>query len=273
MSQQHSSLARVQPIFNQLLDQWPGGETWLGELWEMAARRRPGVALARPEELGSLVASDTPLDHAARLGQVYERTLAPPAAFLSWLLENPGALQVRDPTAFGAKSDDAKAWRAKLFSGDQHLVGEAQREGLNQLGKRLAQRGRNKWWAFEGFSRIDCCLITDACVLFVEGNCTEGAASSTLWFPRRTQLWRNVEAAGEFAGGKPFAVMLGVEHEANGAAALADAERSLAGSYPHLDARQRAELSRHLIGFVTWGDVVTRFGLRPESLLDSAPKC
>ena len=38
-----------------------------------------------------------------------------------------------------------------------------------------------------------------------------------------------------------------------------------------LDAEQRTELARHLIGFVTWSEIVTRFGLRPECLLDQVP--
>ena len=181
-------------------------------------------------------------------------------------------MKVTDRKHFGAKSDQARHWRRKLFSDDKHLVSEAQDEGRRQLGKRLAQRGRNKWWAFEGFSRIDCCLITSQCVLFVEGKRTESVSPSTLWFQERSQLWRNVEAAKEFAGDKEFAVILAVEREADGTTALASAASSLDGSYPHLDAGQRTELARHLVGFVTWPEIVTRFGLPPECLLDRVPK-
>ena len=80
------------------------------------------------------------------------------------------------------------------------------------------------------------------------------------------------EAAKEFASDKQFAVILAVERETDGATALAKAASSLEGSYPHLDSEQRAELSRHLIGFVTWPEVVTRFSLRPECLLDRVSK-
>ena len=258
----------MQPIFDELLDRWPDGKPWLGELWDMAALTRPGVALPKPAGLDKLVASETPSTRVDRLGKVYERTVAPPAAFLRWLLENPQSMHVRDPINFGAKSVEARRWRSKLFSGDRHLVSEAQAEGLKQLGRRLAQRGRNKWWAFEGFSHIHCCLITGQCVLFVEGKRTESASPSTLWFEQRSQLWRNVEAAREFAGNKQFALVLAVESEADGTAALANAASSLDGSYPHLDSGQRAELSRHLVGFVTWLEVVTRFDLPRECLLD-----
>ena len=268
MGDHDSSLTRVQPVFDKLLDRWPDGDPWLGKLWDMAALTRPGVALSKPAGLDQLVASETPSTHEARLGKTYERTVAPPAAFLKWLLENPQKLHVRDPINFGAKSVEARKWRSKLFSGDQHLVSEAQAEGLKQLGRRLAQRGRNKWWAFEGFSRIDCCLTTGRCVLFVEGKRTESVSPSTLWFEQRSQLWRNVEAAREFAGQKEYAVILAVENETDGTTALANAASSVDGSYPHLDSGQRAELSRHLVGFVTWPEVVTTFGLPSECLLD-----
>ncbi|MEP7248067.1 MAG: hypothetical protein ABI885_30890 [Gammaproteobacteria bacterium] len=266
MGDHNSTLTRVQPVFNALLDLSPDGDSWLGELWDMAALTRPGMALSRPSTLGRLIPGETPVDHAARPGKVYERTVAPPAAFLRWLLENPHRMQVGDRATFGAKSRAAQQWRAKLFSDDAATVSQAQAEGLNQLSKRLGSRGRNKWWAFEGFTHVDCCLITDECVLFVEGKRTHGISPSTRWFTQRSQLWRNVEAAQEFAGAKEFAMILAVENEADGTTALADGSSSLAGSFPHLEPGQRTELDRHVIGFVTWAEVVTRFGLTPECL-------
>jgi hypothetical protein len=272
VSDHNSSLTRVQPVFNELLDQSLDGDPWLSELWDMAALRRRGVALSRPIGLGKLLTSETPVDRAARRGTVYERTVPPPAAFLRWLLENPQRMQVRDPVNFGAKSARTRRWRSKLFSGDVRLAREAQVEGRRQLEKRLGQRGRNKWWAFEGFSRIDCCLMTSQCVLFVEGQRTESVSPSTLWFQERSQLWRNVEAAKESANDRQFAVILAVEREADGTAALVAAASSLGGSYPHLDAGQRADLDRHLLGFVTWSEIAARFGLPPECLLDRVPE-
>jgi hypothetical protein len=99
----------------------------------MATLTRPGVALPRPAGLGNLLASETPADRSARLGTVYERTVAPPVAFLTWLLKNPARMLVRDPINFGAKSVEAQQWRSKLFSTDESLVTAAQEERLNQL--------------------------------------------------------------------------------------------------------------------------------------------
>src|SRR3954454_16112516 len=173
MGEYNSSLTRVQPVFNHLLDRSPDGELWLTELVEMAALSRGGRAWRPSTPLGKLLPGETPTDHGARVGRVFERTVAPPADFLRWLLNHPEAMSVRDPVTFGAKSQRAQEWRRKLFSSDPNHVREAQAEELRQLDKRLAQRGRNKWWAFEGFSHIDCTLVTADFVLFVEGKRTE----------------------------------------------------------------------------------------------------
>src|SRR5688572_18146664 len=139
MGLENSSLTRVQAVFNALLDSWPDGEPWLGNLWEMAVLTRPGVALPRPKDIGTLLREETPKDKTARLGAVFERTVAPPAAFLRWLLEHPDKMQVLDRISFGAKSPEAVSWRGKLFSGNQEVMREAQSKGLEELGKRLAQ--------------------------------------------------------------------------------------------------------------------------------------
>jgi hypothetical protein len=262
MSDMNGSL-RVRAVFDELLDRRPFGDPWLEGLWEMAARTRPGVAAKRPASLGTLRIEDAPSDPAARTGKVYERAVAPPAAFLRWLLEHPRQMTVRDPETFGAKSEEVRAWRRKLFSSSPADVAEAQTEGQRQLGSRLAQRGRNKWWLFEGFTRVDACFVTDTCVLFVEGSPRETVSPSTTWFPTRHQLWRNVEAAQEFAAGKAFGVILAVDNEADGSAALAEADASRDASFPHLGSEEKKELSRHLLGFVTWTDVVSRFDLAP----------
>lgn len=261
-----NSSTRVRLVFDELLDRRPFGDPWLEGLWEMAARTKSGIAMKRPASLGTLLIEEAPSERPARVGKVFERPVAPPATFLQWLIEHPQQMTVRDPETFGAKSDEVRTWRRKLFSNNPTDVAEAQAEGLRQLGSRLAQRGRKKWWLFEGFTRVDACFITDTSVLFVEGRHADSVSSSTLWFPQRNQLWRNVEAAKELAAGKAFGVILAVENDAGGTAALTQADASLDASYPHLGPKEKTELSRHLLGFVTWPDIVSRFDL-PSSCL------
>lgn len=256
-----SEVTRLQRVFDSLLERRREAPAWMSALWAMASGTRPDAAVPAPADMGTLLASETPAVPDARRGTVYQRAVAPPAVFLRWLLDNPQMMEVRDAGTFGAKGADARRWRGKLFSGEESLVGEAQEEALRQLGKRLAQRGRKKWWAFEGFSRVGCCLVTETCVLFIEDQETEPVPPSTVWFPQRSRLWRNVEAAKELAGDRQFGLILAVASEADGVAALAEAADSLIPSYPHLEGPLRAELASHLLGFVTWPDVAQRFGL------------
>ena len=241
MGRKNSSLTRVQPVFNALLDLDPEGKAWLDRLLQMAAATKE-TPLQRLRQAGSLVPEKTPAE-ADRLGVVFERIVPPLTAFLRWLLHHPQRMAVRDSGKFGAKSESTIAWRRKLFSSIPEEQAAAEEEGLRALEARGADRRRPQWWAFEGRSHIDCCLIAENLVLFVEGKRTEGVSPSTLWFSKRSQLWRNVEAARDCSKGKDFAVILAVETEGDGTAALAAAAASLSGSYPHLgETRSRAAI-------------------------------
>jgi hypothetical protein len=244
-----------------MLDRWPDGGRWFNELWAMASRPDGRAGVSPSINAGHLLEHETPPLRSERLGKVFDRPIAPPAAFLRWLLANPTLMNVRDPVAFGAKNGEARRWRSKLFSRDPRLVAEAQEEGLNQLGKRLAQRGRHKWWAFEGFSRIDCCFSAERAVLLVEATPELAISPSTLWYEQRCRLWKHVEAARELAGGRDFGVMLAVETLDAGIAAIAAADAALVESTPHMSDEERAELQGHLLGSVTWRDIGRRFDL------------
>jgi hypothetical protein len=264
MGLKDSSKTRVRPIFNELLDRSRSGADWLDALSQMASRSRP--AAASFGQLGHLIPSDTPATRDDRLGRVFERTVAPPAEFLKWLLEHPDQLQIPDRATFGASSPNAQDWRRKLFSDDPVLRAQAIAEGTGALTVEGAEGSRHQWWAFEGFTHIDCCLITDSTVLFVEGKRTEAVSPSTRWFVKRSQIWRNVETAQQFARGKEFGVILAVEDDEAGKTALAGADATLRDSYPHLSESGRAALASHLLGFITWPETVARFSLPPRCL-------
>ena len=269
MGPKNSSLTRVQPVFNALLDLDPEGKAWLDRLLQMAAATKEAT-VQRLRQAGSLVPVETSAG-AARLGVVFECRVPPPAAFLRWLLNHPQRMDVRDPVKFRAKGESTIEWRRKLFSRNPGEQAEAMAEGLRALERRGAGDSDGQWWAFEGFSHIDCCLVAENLVLFVEGKRTEPVSRRTRWFSERSQLWRNVEAAGDFSKGKDFAVILAVETEGDGTAALAAAAGSLKGSCPHLEEPDREQLSQHLLGFVTWRQMVDEFGLPGECLVESLP--
>ncbi len=241
----------LQTLVNDLIDRRPFGDPWMANLWQAAARTRPGTASKQPVSMGSLLAEDAPPTHEERQGKVFDRALAPSSAFLRWLLEHPEEMTVDDPDTFGAKSDDVRAWRRRLFSDDVEDVSSAKSEGLRQLTSRLAQRGRNKWWLFEGFARVDACFVSEAAVLVIERWRDSLTTSSSRWYPERVQLWRDVDAVREFAASRKFGVILAVDDDAQGAAALESAATSMSGSFPHLVYEEQEKLERHLLGYVT----------------------
>jgi hypothetical protein len=267
MGERDSSLTRVQPVFNCLLKEWPNGPEWLQPLCALATKTRPGSQL--PTNIGTLLESETPSEENHRKGRMFERPVAAPKAFLRWLLRHPERMDCRDELTFGSEDPEKQEWRRKLLRGTQPERAAAQGAALDSLEHTPPESRAGKWWVFEGRTHIDCTLITQDCVLFIEGKRTEALSPSTRWFKKRSQLWRNVEAAQEFAAGKQFAVILAVEREADGAKIVAGADDLLVDSYPHLDALTRQELSSHFLGFVTWPEIVREFKLPPEVLLDT----
>lgn len=64
------------------------------------------------------------------------------------------------------------------------------------------------WWRFEGVSMIDWVLMTDRLVISVEGKSTELLSAATDWYPERSQLVRNLEAARQLAHGRSWGSLL-----------------------------------------------------------------
>jgi hypothetical protein len=111
-------------------------------------------------------------------------TSHPPQRFLTWLLNNPHSLvwpvsSKGEPVKFGQST---QSLRERLISGDEIARSEALRSIHNGVSARRA------WWAFEGWTSVDCWLETDQLVVFIEGKRTEPISAATSWFPVRNQV-------------------------------------------------------------------------------------
>ena len=84
-------------------------------------------------------------------------------------------------------------------------------EGLVLLQERRAAGSMMKWWAFEGFTEVDCCLETDHLVLFIESKRNELLAESTDWFVGQNQLVCNLEVLDEVVGDCACAMLVASE--------------------------------------------------------------
>ena len=179
-----SSLTRVQPFFNQLIDRDPTGITWFGPMLQSL----PGAGVM-PDELRVIRAHS--IHHSSHLAPkgaraCFEYPVPPSISFLRWLLSNPDQLHWPKGRAgqFGAETAE---WRRRLIDGTREDQAGAMEEGLGELDTHGVEGSRRKPWAFEGWTSVDCCLETERLVVFVEGKRTEQISQSTAWFPRRNQ--------------------------------------------------------------------------------------
>jgi hypothetical protein len=259
----NSSITRVRPVFQALLGRDPTGASWLPPLLSLS--KSTGVSLTTISEPGRLLPAVSekrmyadPVLGPIPLERCFEFSVAPGSSFLRWLLTHPE--QLTWPMSDGRRSTYSVATQARreALTG---LNGEAakraaQTSSLGFLDRHGPERSSRQWWAFEGFTEVDCCLETDKLVLLIEGKRTESLSESTEWYSGRNQLHRNLEAARELARGREFGVFLIGEAEIP-PSALGNPEEGL----PHLTSEERADLMTHYLGSHTWRQVCNVTGI------------
>lgn len=259
-----SAITRVRPFFQSLLRRDPSGVSWLPALLRLGqANPHFGQTLAR--HCGPLLdwvsrrhpRSDRALRcfgiPSVELEQCFEYRLPPTQAFLRWLIEHPSLLTWPRDEEMSAKM---RLPREELLGRHgQQRAAAAKSLALTELERTGAAASNGKWWAFEGFTQVDCLLETQTLMLLVEGKRTEPVASSTRWLPQRNQLLRTLEVAAAVAHerGKEFAVVLMAEEYVSSITFNA-----MLSSLPHLSAAQRSELTDHYLGCVTWSQALSQ---------------
>jgi len=273
MGKWHSSITRVRPLFQALIKGDRSGVSWLPGLLRLAAENRAyasGLA-NNPGRLVREVAqtrrySDRVLRSYGRdeiqLETCFEQRLPPPERFLRWLIDNPDQMtwpqDGKKKRRFGANTQE---WREELLGKSETEVSAAQHVARRELERCGAARSWRKWWAFEGYTSLDCCLETDRLVLAIEGKRTDVLSPSTDWYSHRNQLVRNLEVTQQAAQGKDFALLVIAEE---GIEPVTDDmfEKSL----PHLSQDERMGLRWHYLGCVLWRDVCQATGIPYNSL-------
>lgn len=256
----NSSLTRVQPFFEQAfaLD---GG--WLSRLLGAAPNARSvlGDVLNDPGELLSTILRPHPSGKARRACFEYE--VLPERPFLRWCIEHPEELSWPRREDFSANT---RRLRRALLYDEPPGREDAQAQALELLEQRpVSERG---WWRFEGSSFIDCVLATDRLVVTVEGKRTEQLSAATDWYPLRSQIVRNLEAARQIAKGRNWATLVISETELTEAGS-AQVAASLDRGAPHCSEHDKAELQAAYMGNITWQSACRAVGLNPEELPDT----
>jgi len=254
----NSSVTRVWPALGALLRRDPTGLQWLSALTPSLPLNSsepllPETIQRREVKFGDLGTVSLP--------NCFEHEAAPPGRFLRWMIENAGPSKAWNFRFSG--NSDTETKRRKLLLGDL-LV---KKEALDRLSERGPKGSGREWWAFEGFTSIDCCLETASFLLVIEGKRTESLSSSTAYFNKRNQLARNLEVAQSLANDKNFAVLLIADQFLSDN----DAENLIRDGLPHFSEREQASLARHYLGCISWQDVCDRTGLRGDLPGDKLP--
>jgi hypothetical protein len=264
----NSSLTRVRPIFQSLINRDHTGLSWLPKILGLSTENL-NLAVRLSEDSSELLKTTEKKRYPDRVLRKYgipdieletcfEKPFPPPRRFLKWLIENPDRMIRRESN--GRKETLEK--RGKLFEKfGPALAQEARRNALQQLTLFGPARSQRKWWAFEGFTEVDCCLETERMVLFLEGKWKEMLSPSTKWFKKRNQLIRNLEVAQEAAGNKEFGVMVIAE---TGIGPIPD--KITQEGLPHFTMKEREVLMGHYLGCILWSDLCRAVGIDYEKL-------
>ena len=266
----NSSITRVRPVFGQLLGKDPTGASWLPQVMQLSessglserARSDHGIVLpAVSQKRWYCDRVQGPIE----LERCFELRVAPSSRFLRWLLENTDRMTWPASAGHGATT---RARREALFGrrGDA-AQGEAQACALQLLERSGPEKSKRQWWAFEGFTEVDCCLETEKLILLIEGKRTESLSESIEWYLGRNQLHRNLEAARDLAAGREFGVFVIGEREME-----ETAFGSSKDGLPHLNSTERAELMSHYFGTLTWSQVCEVTGVDYRSLPRNVPR-
>jgi len=258
----NSSITRVQPIFKALYEMDPSGESWVTSLLAIATRGNSLHTAVTENSLGHLLKPPQ-----------FEFPVDPPRTYLKWLIDHPENLSSPPVTALKTWSATTQRMRSRFLLGDKEVqaVAISNIESCNSLPK-------TAWWRFEGVTNVDCALITESTAIFIEGKRTErGPSKEVLWYKQRNQVHRNLDCASAYAqkeGLRHYFVIAIIDRDLMKQNPIRQKEWNtlmsrevVYESLPHLNDRERIEITRHYAGVTTWEDIVERFGLGSKILL------
>jgi hypothetical protein len=256
-----SSLTRVRPFFTALIARDPSGQGWLGKL--LAAPPHSAALGSVLEQPATLVPALTAPSQKGLLG-CFEYPVHPPRSLLVWFIEHPDVLVWPEGQTYGKETTRLR----NALVGDSPPGSRAAAQAQARALAASRPTSSREWWRFEGTSMIDCVLATESLVVTIEGKRTEPLSAATDWYPARSQLVRNLEAARQLAKGRAWAsVLISESPVSEGTDAALDS--ALYQGAPHLNIDARNELHAHYLGNLTWLKACEATGLDPAVLPES----
>jgi hypothetical protein len=237
----------MERFFEALFARDPSGRSWLPAL--LAAAPHGPAALEELVEDPGLIEIPQAVRGADGRLACFGYPAAPSRALLSWYLDHPDELTW---PAGAQPSETAERLRRALVDDDPPGTRAKAQDRAKDL-LPAASPFSTDWWRFEDTAKLDCTLLTDRLVLTIE---TDPLSPATPWYPARTRLIRDLEAARRSATDRRFATLVLSDHP------LPDLTgEQLADGAPHLGESERDELRDAYLGALTWAQARAAVGL------------
>jgi hypothetical protein len=243
----------LHPLIESLFAHDPGGRSWLPGLLDACegARARLGEIVEDPGYL------EVPLAVRAETGMLacFSYPAAPTRQLLGWYIEHPEAL-ARPAEAAASASAETKLLRRTLLDDDPPGMRVRAQDRARDLLRSSTPRSPT-WWRFEEPGRLDCFLATERVVVSITAPSERGGLHpATPWYPQRSELVRDLEAARRLADGRAFVgVLIGDDETPAGVADEPAIAATFAGGTPHLDDRGRDDLRDGYLGHLSWAQL------------------
>jgi hypothetical protein len=251
-----SSVTAAEPFFTPLFRRDASGSTWLSAL--LAATPHGAERLDEFVDAPGWLQTQLAVPGASGRLACFEYPAAAPRRLLAWYVDHPEQL-VWPADAEDRMSAETVLLRRALIDDDPPGARSRAQERAHDLLPRSSGL-TPAWWRFEGLSKLDCVLITERLVVTVAVERAGELSPATPWYPRRSSLVRNLEAARHLADGKRFASLV------LSARPLPDATdehlaHALPEAAPHLDELEQRELHDAYLGNLTWDRAAAAVGI------------
>jgi hypothetical protein len=230
---------KLQQLFVARFGCDPSGRDWLPAL--LAAV--PGGRASLGELLDDPGALEIPLAVTGANGRLacFDYPSAPPRSLLAWFIDHPDELVWPEDAEHSPVSERL---RGALLRDDPPGARAKAQDRAHDL-MSTASSLSSDWWRFEDASRLECVLLTDRLVLVVE---SDPRTPATGWYPQRTRLVRDLEAARALARDRAYATLVLGEHQLS----AEELPELIAAGTPHLTRDERDELAAGYLGALTW---------------------
>jgi hypothetical protein len=255
----------VEPFFTTLFARDAAGGTWLSAL--LAATPHGAERLDELLEAPGWLQTQLAVPGASGRLACFDHPAAAPRRLLAWYVDHPERL-TWPPGAEAALSAETVRLRRVLLDDDPPGSRSRAQERAHDLLARSSGL-TPAWWRFEGLSMLDCVLITERLVVTIAVERPGGLGPATPWYPQRSRLVANLEAARHLADGKRFASLV-LSRRPLAEAGDAQLAQSLPEAAPHLHELERGELHDAYLGNLTWDVACEAVGIPGDALSEGA---